>query len=374
MDFYKLSIKNLLWRKGHSLAALLAFAGVLFVFAVLQSFSQGLVALWQTEGQPQAILYKDGAQSEMLSQLSADDVKVVGSLLQNQWGINQLSAEMLVSVDLEQQDATFSIAQRGLEQSAAEQRGATLLSGRWFTPGSDEIVVGRQLAETVPTLQPGQRIRWGRHSWMVVGIFRHQQPMFDGEVWADLTSLQSAYQRGNSVQSLYFPLAPGMDLTALTNELAEQLSVPVEIQLTDDYFAGQMADFKGFVDSLADALTLLMLLGLVFGGASVLESTFSSRRTQLLTMHAIGFSRLRLAGLLTSEAALLGAISALTGLALAALLLGGQQISTMNQQSQLLVTLQINLQVVLWTLIAGTVTGILSSWLTFSRLSRLRHL
>lgn len=370
----KLAGRNLWYRKGHSVAALLAFAGVLFVFSVLQAFSHGLAALWQTQGQPQAIVYKEGSQSEMLSQLSGDDVRKISTFLQNQWQISQVSAEMLVNVNLEQGEQTLSLPQRGLEPEKVQLRGASLEAGRWFRSGTDEIVVGRQLAATIPALQPGQRIQWGRQSWLVVGIFRHEQPMFDGEVWTDLSSLQSAFNRGNQVQSLYFRWDGQADLATLSQQLAGQLSVTVQAESTTAYFARQMADFKGFVDTLATGLAAVMLAGLVFGGASVLESAISSRRGQLLTMHAIGYSRRQLALALMVEAAVLGLFSAGVGLLLAVVLSGGQQISTMNQQSQLVVTLQMGAEVASLTVLAGVITAVLSALLSFGRLSRLQHL
>ncbi|HAT40383.1 MAG TPA: hypothetical protein DCS87_01480 [Rheinheimera sp.] len=374
MELLKLSVRNLRARLGHTLAAIAAFAGVLFVFAVLQAFSHGLSALWHSAGVEPLILYKEGSQSEALSQLTAADVSTATDLLQNRWPELQWSAETVINADVEQTSGPVSVTQRGLDANKAQPRGASLVQGRWFTPGSDEVVIGQQLLAQLPGIEVGQRLQLGRHRWMVVGVFRHEIPMFDSEIWLDQTSLQSAFNRGNQAQSVYLILpatVQAVDVQALVND---KLSVPVKVQSSGDYFATQMQDFKSFVDSLAWALTGVMLLGLLFGGASVLESTFSNRRAQLLTMHALGFSRRTLAGMLTCEAALLGLFSAIVGVVVAWLLLSGQQIGTLHQQSQLVVTMQVDVVVVLLTALAGAVTAVFSAWLTFQRLSRLQHL
>lgn len=374
MELLKLSVRNLRARLGHTLAAIAAFAGVLFVFAVLQAFSHGLSALWHSAGMEPLILYKEGSQSEALSQLTAADVSTATDLLQNRWPELQWSAETVINADVEQTSGPVSVTQRGLDANKAQPRGASLVQGRWFTPGSDEVVIGQQLLAQLPSIEVGQRLQLGRHRWMVVGVFRHEIPMFDSEIWLDQTSLQSAFNRGNQAQSVYLILpatVQAVDVQALVND---KLSVPVKVQSSGDYFATQMQDFKSFVDSLAWALTGVMLLGLLFGGASVLESTFSNRRAQLLTMHALGFSRRTLAGMLTCEAALLGLFSAIVGVVVAWLLLSGQQIGTLHQQSQLVVTMQVDVVVVLLTALAGAVTAVFSAWLTFQRLSRLQHL
>ena len=374
MELLKLSVRNLRARLGHTLAAIAAFAGVLFVFAVLQAFSHGLSALWHSDGVEPLILYKEGSQSEALSQLTAADVSSATDLLQNRWPELQWSAETVINADVEQTSGPVSVTQRGLDANKAQPRGASLVQGRWFTPGSDEVVIGQQLLAQLPGIEVGQRLQLGRHRWMVVGVFRHEIPMFDSEIWLDQTSLQSAFNRGNQAQSVYLILpatVQAVDVQALVND---KLSVPVKVQSSGDYFATQMQDFKSFVDSLAWALTGVMLLGLLFGGASVLESTFSNRRAQLLTMHALGFSRRTLAGMLTCEAALLGLFSAIVGVVVAWLLLSGQQIGTLHQQSQLVVTMQVDVVVVLLTALAGAVTAVFSAWLTFQRLSRLQHL
>jgi len=374
MELLKLSVRNLRARLGHTLAAIAAFAGVLFVFAVLQAFSHGLSALWHSAGVEPLILYKEGSQSEALSQLTAADVSTATDLLQNRWPELQWSAETVINADVEQTSGPVSVTQRGLDDNKAQPRGASLVQGRWFTPGSDEVVIGQQLLAQLPGIEVGQRLQLGRHRWMVVGVFRHEIPMFDSEIWLDQTSLQSAFNRGNQAQSVYLILpatVQAVDVQALVND---KLSVPVKVQSSGDYFATQMQDFKSFVDSLAWALTGVMLLGLLFGGASVLESTFSNRRAQLLTMHALGFSRRTLAGMLTCEAALLGLFSAIVGVVVAWLLLSGQQIGTLHQQSQLVVTMQVDVVVVLLTALAGAVTAVFSAWLTFQRLSRLQHL
>ena len=77
-----------------------------------------------------------------------------------------------------------------------------MVSGRMFRPGTFEVIVGQSAARQFGGLDVGARLRWGNANWEVVGVFADNGSVSQGELWADATILQGAYNRGTSYQSL----------------------------------------------------------------------------------------------------------------------------------------------------------------------------
>jgi hypothetical protein len=46
-----------------------------------------------------------------------------------------------------------------------------IVEGRMFTPGTNEIVVGRGASRQFEGLTVGASVKWGQNNWQVVGIF-----------------------------------------------------------------------------------------------------------------------------------------------------------------------------------------------------------
>ena len=72
-----------------------------------------------------------------------------------------------------------------------------------FTPGTNEIVVGRAASQQFAGLTVGSTVRWGQNTWQVVGIFDAGGSVAESEIWCDARVLQPAYRRGNCYQSVY---------------------------------------------------------------------------------------------------------------------------------------------------------------------------
>ena len=79
---------------------------------------------------------------------------------------------------------------------------ATIVEGRMFEFGTNEVVVGRGAQRAVAGLTVGDELRSGQNRWQVVGIFEADGGVAETEVWCDVRVLQGAYRRGNTYQSV----------------------------------------------------------------------------------------------------------------------------------------------------------------------------
>src|SRR3990170_1346923 len=68
-------------------------------------------------------------------------------------------------------------------------------SGRFFQPGLNELIVGRNVAASYSGFELGQTVRFGGGIWTVVGVFDASGSAFDSEVWCDSHVLNQVYLR-----------------------------------------------------------------------------------------------------------------------------------------------------------------------------------
>src|SRR4030065_145149 len=75
------------------------------------------------------------------------------------------------------------------------RREVRLAQGRWFRPGSNEIVAGAQIAQRYQGAGLGETARFAMRDWRVVGVFDAGNTGFSSEVWGDVEQLLQAFRR-----------------------------------------------------------------------------------------------------------------------------------------------------------------------------------
>ncbi|MDC0602176.1 ABC transporter permease [Aliiglaciecola sp.] len=365
----KIGLRNVLVRKANTLAAFVAFSGVIFIFAMMSSLSSGLNKITSSEVTNNiAVIVKSGVQSESLSSFNINDQRSMIDKLGNQFSINQVSFETLASVNVSQhqKDEQVPTPFRGLTPTGTQLRQATLTHGRWFVEGSDEIVVGQKAARFYQGLVIGESIKLGTRSWKVVGVFSSPSPFFNGEIWADLSSMQSAFNLGSSVQTAYFSTFHNHDFKDIQSHFDDSLSTSIEVMSSSNFLAKQMAQLKSLVDMVILGLSFIMFIGLLFGGVSIMEANFSYRQSQFQTLISLGFLKSWLVASIMSEGALLGLVCGISGVAIAHFIFSGQDISTSTQASQIVIEMHTSLSIwIVGGLIAmliGTISAAIPSF------------
>jgi len=365
----KIGLRNVLVRKANTLASFVAFSGVIFIFAMMSSLSSGLNTIPSGEVMNNiAVLVKSGVQSESLISFNINAHRRMIDKLGNQFSINQVSFETLASVNVSQhqKDEQVPTPFRGLTPTGTQLRQATLTHGRWFVEGSDEIVVGQKAARFYQGLVIGESIKLGTRSWKVVGVFSSPSPFFNGEIWADLSSMQSAFNLGSSVQTAYFSTFHNHNFKDIQSHFDDSLSTSIEVMSSSDFLAKQMAQLKSLVDMVILGLSFIMFIGLLFGGVSIMEANFSYRQSQFQTLISLGFLKSWLVASIMSEGALLGLVCGISGVAIAHFIFSGQDISTSTQAGQLVIEMHPSLSIwIVGGLIAmliGTISAAIPSF------------
>src|SRR5688572_1818816 len=239
-----LNIRTIPQRLSSSAVAIVGIAGVVVVFVSVLSIAAGFSAAMRQSGSPQrALVMRSGADSEMTSGLSASEVDIVKQApgLRRDGQAPLASAELYVIIDLPKKatpEAPANVPMRGIEPAGMRVREeVSLIEGRMFEFGTNEVIAGRGANGQFANLEVGNEIVSGQNRWQVVGVFEADGGVAESEIWCDTRTLQGAYRRGNSYQSVLAHLESSDSLAAFSDWLSSNPAVNLMIRRESDYYA-----------------------------------------------------------------------------------------------------------------------------------------
>lgn len=334
-----LNLRNLPQRIGSSLVAVVGVAAVVLVFAAVLSMAKGFERTMISAGADDtAIILRGGSTSELNSGLSNEQVLVItdspGVLKDGDTTV--MSAELYVVVDVKKKstNSDANVPFRGVQMGAFDVRnGVTLVEGRMFVLGKNEIIVGRSAQQEFAGLDTGSTIRFGQTEWRIVGAFEAQGSVSESELWADVRVLQDAYRRGNSFQSVRVRLQGEGGLNELAAALEQDPRISPDVVTEKQYYSGQAAPLSQFIKLVGYPLTILMAIGAVFGALNSMYSSVSVRGKEIATLRALGFGPVPILLSTMLESTLLALLGGVLGGTAAYLIFNGFQVSTLNGAS-----------------------------------------
>jgi hypothetical protein len=111
----------------------------------------------------------------------------------------------------------------------------------------------------------------------VVGIFQANGGVAETEVWGDARTLQSAYRRGNTYQSVLVQLDSINAFDAFRDWLTANPQVKVGIRRESEYYAAQSAGMTRLIRSIGFGIGALMGIGAVFGAVLTMYTVVATR-------------------------------------------------------------------------------------------------
>jgi len=334
-----LNLRTIGQRLTSSMVAVVGIAGVVAVFVAVLSMAQGFQRTMATTGSPDtAIVMRSGADSEMVSILTIDDVRLIGDaagVRRNEKG-PVTSGELFVIVDLPKRttNTAANVPLRGVGPNAfAVRPNVRIVEGRRFETGRNEVIVGRGAAGQFAGLEIGRTLKFGEGDWTVVGIFDAGGTMSDSELWCDAAVLQPAYRRGNSFQKVYAKLESPEAFTRFKDALTTDPRLNLKVLRETDYFAEQSQLVSNLITTLGAGIALLMGIGAIFGAANTMYSAVAARTREIATLRALGFGGGPVVVSVLAESVLLALVGGAVGGAVAYLGFNGLQTSTINWQT-----------------------------------------
>lgn len=334
-----LNLRNLPQRIGSSVVAVIGVAAVVLVFAAVLSMAKGFERTMISAGSDDtAIIMRSGSTSELTSGLSNDQTLIIANApgVLKDGDTTVMSAELYVVVDVKKKSTNTdaNVPFRGVQPGAFEVRnGVTLVEGRMFETGKNEIIIGRAAQREFEGLDTGSTIRFGQTEWRIVGAFEANGSVSESELWTDVLVLQDAYRRGTSFQSVRVKLQGAGSLQELKDDLEADPRISPDVMSEKEYYSGQAAPLSRFIKLLGYPLTILMSIGAVFGALNSMYSSVSVRGKEIATLRALGFGPISILFSTMIESTLLALVGGVIGGAAAYLVFNGFQVSTLNGAS-----------------------------------------
>jgi putative ABC transport system permease protein len=333
------NLRSIRQRLGSSAVAIVGIAGVVVVFVAVLSIAEGFRAAMTDVGDPQTVIVmRAGSDTEMTSGLSGDDARIVMDApgIQRDESGPIASPELFVIVGhpTKKDSSDANVPLRGLSAAALKVRpDVKIVEGRMFTPGTNEIVVGRAASQQFAGLTVGSSTHWGQNTWHVVGIFDAQGSVAESEIWCDAKVLQPAYRRGNSYQSVYVRLNTADTFAAFKDTLTTDPRLSVTAVREPEYYAAQSEVLHQIIRTIGFIIAGLMGIGAVFGAVNTMYTAVASRTREIATLRALGFGNVPVVVSVLTEAVCLSMIGGILGSLAAWIAFDGYQTSTMNFQS-----------------------------------------
>ena len=335
-----LNLRTIPARLGSSGVAVIGIAGVVVVFVSVLSIAAGFSAAMTGSGSPnRALVMRSGADSELTSGLDGADVDVIKQApgIRRGGQTPMASAELYVIIDLPKKstpDATANVPMRGIEPAGIPLREeVSLIEGRMFQFGTNEVIVGRGAKGQFMHLNVGDTIVSGQNRWQVVGVFEADGAVVETEIWCDARTLQGAYRRGNSYQSVLARLESADSFDPLRDWLTSNPQLNVMIRRENEYYAGQSQALTRLIRTIGFGIAGLMGIGAIFGAILTMYTAVASRAREIATLRALGFNAIPILVSILGESLVLGGIGGLIGGLGAYLAFNGYQTSTMNFQT-----------------------------------------
>jgi putative ABC transport system permease protein len=289
------NLNSLRVRWSSTVVAVLGIAGTVGVFVAMLALAQGFKTTLVSSGSPRnALLLRGGATSEMSSAISLDQERII----EDAPGVARDSSGPLVSPEvvviapfpLKSNGSDANVQVRGVSPKALAVRNIKVVSGRFFQPGLNELVVGRNVARTYAGFDLGNTVKFGGGTWKVVGMFDAGGSAFDSEVWCDAHVLNGVYKRPeNNFQSITARLSSPEAFDHFKDSLTADPRLTLDVEREIEYYDKQSQALTRLITVLGTLVALVMGVGAVFGALNTMYSAVAERSREIATMRALGF-------------------------------------------------------------------------------------
>jgi putative ABC transport system permease protein len=230
-------------------------------------------------------------------------------------------------------------------------------AGRTFKPGLHELIVGNPCVRQFDGFAIGDSRSIRGIDWQIVGQFdqgKTQQCL----VLADVDTVMTLFVR-NTYNNLVVRLNSPGDLGALRAAVEKDPTLHLEVKSERQAIEDAFKQFNALLNFVGYFVGTIMAIGATLGAVNSLYAIVDSRRRELATLRAIGFSSAAIVASVLCESILLALPGALLGGALAWLFFNGLQASPFGYSFKLAVTLALAVNGIVWALAMGLLGGLL---------------
>jgi putative ABC transport system permease protein len=312
------NLRNLAVRKTTTIMTSLGIALSVAILVASLALVSGLRTVFKNTANPlQLVVLRNGGNSELGSMISHQDFQV----LQSQAGVAtdpagqpMVSQELVNVVNLPSLDNPkgMNVTVRGLNPIGIEMRDARLAEGRWFQSGQAEIVVGKAVARRYPRAAPGNRIRFGKGEWQIVGVMDGGQSAINSEIWGDFDQVSSTYNRQDNASSVRLRARDAAALDALKHAIEDDRRLNASAITETEYYESQTSS-SAPLEFLGILVAVIMAIGSGVAATNTMYAAVSRRSKEIGTLRTLGFSPGSIQLSFLTESVLLSLLAAICG-------------------------------------------------------------
>ncbi|MBP0628876.1 ABC transporter permease [Cupriavidus sp. AcVe19-1a] len=343
---------------------------VVFVFATMLMLDAGLKKTLVTTGErDNVVVIRKGAETEIQSAVERGQASILEmhpAVAMTGTGQPMASREAVVLISLTKSSTgqPSNVVIRGISPLGMDLRPQVrLVAGRMFRPGSAEIIVGSSIAGGFAGVRIGEHLRFAQREWTVVGHFDAGGSGFDSEIWGDVDQLMQSFRR-NAYSSMVVRLANPTLFERFRADIDVDPRLADEAKREQVFYSDQSKALSSFINMLGFTLSTIFSIAAMIGAMITMYASVANRVAEIGTLRALGFKRANVLVAFLIEAALLGLVGGVAGLAFAALMQFAS-FSTTNFQTfadlsfRFILTPGIALQTLAFAMAMGLVGGFL---------------
>jgi putative ABC transport system permease protein len=280
------------------------------------------------------VVRRASGQSESDGAITPEAAAIVTSLpgvARDASGAPRVAPQFLAYTKLRRADGQVaSVLMRGITPAVWDVLGDTAprIDGKSFSVAANECVAGVAAMRGYPILTPDAQIKVRNTMWRVTGAL-HADGLWGSELWADIGSLQAAFNASTAPSALWVKLQSPAAFADFDKALrADPRLKDVRAERQRDYYTRQVFLVVHFAHLAALGIAATLGLGAVLAIANSLSLALIARRRELAVLRALGFSRIPLALALLLEVELIGLLATAVVIALLRYALDGLQVGT----------------------------------------------
>lgn len=324
-----IGIGSLRERYATALVIVVGMACVVGVLTSMLSLTAGLArAYLRPEDATRALVWRAGATFEQSRSLHPDAIGTIldaPGIARGPDGAPLADAEFLMRLLSMEGFAAGSLQLRGVGPAGLALRPAfRIVAGHMFRTGTRELVVGVGAARKFG-LTVGSEVRLRDGEWPIVGVFSCGADIIESYLVGDALTVMAARRRAGFAQVIA-QLVDAKAYPEFQTWLMENPALSVSVERKTDYDRREIGMNTAFFTRMAYVIGAIMALGALFGVVKIMYAVVRARTREIGTLRAIGFGATPVALSVLLEAALLGAIGALLGAAIAWLIFDGREV------------------------------------------------
>ena len=291
------SLRNLAVRKTTTIMTALGIAITVAVLLAVLALVNGLRTAFQASGHPLNVLVlRKGSDNEINSNFTRaafQALKVKPGIARSRTGGPMASLEMVTAINLPSVSNPdgVNITLRGLSPEGIEMRDQLkLASGRWFDSSRREVVVGASTARRNPVAGLGKYLRFGRGTWLVVGIMDGGNSSANSEIFGDVNQISADFGRSAVVSSALVRATDPVAVHALVNDISDDRQLACTARTEREYYEAQTSSGAP-VATVGIVVAIIMAVGSSFAAMNTMYAAVARRTKEIGTLRVLGFSR-----------------------------------------------------------------------------------